>query len=389
MIKKIKLSLLAALTISLSNFIQAAGWTCDELPKECKKAVDKQAVYCPLLISGAKDCHANHFNANIPFYKGDIRAGLKNTKLYFPEAILTETLIPLFLPHEINRHSPLGKEVGDLQYSGTTFQIQLTKKYSVEECISDINSTVSIIDYYKKQYEIATSSKKINTDYTYEIEKLSENMKKLSEIRKVLQERSENFLHFADSTEGPKDRSSQLLKFAGKDQIKREVAEELIKSDNRRLALIGELRDKVVTLKSTAEIASTNFDDLYRKHRKSAAQQQALQKQSSKATNEHSKGNAIATTTSDLSKQESYPEGTWKLSKGTLICTSEEQYSIQSKLITAGELGLIDECGLANKNYKVVLLDHNMLSASKILIIENKMTVWTDVSFLEAGSKQK
>jgi hypothetical protein len=65
------------------------------------------------------------------------------------------------------------------------------------------------------------------------------------------------------------------------------------------------------------------------------------------------------------------------LKQGSLICPSEEAYDKQLKYIVQGVNKLIGGCGFTNKDYKVIVLDLNVFSASQVQVLEIDTEVWT------------
>lgn len=65
------------------------------------------------------------------------------------------------------------------------------------------------------------------------------------------------------------------------------------------------------------------------------------------------------------------------LKKGSLICPSEKAYDTQINYISQGVNKLVGGCGFANKDYKVLVLDLNLISASEVQVLEIDAPVWT------------
>ncbi|MFJ5282330.1 hypothetical protein ACIP66_00510 [Pseudomonas sp. NPDC088429] len=65
------------------------------------------------------------------------------------------------------------------------------------------------------------------------------------------------------------------------------------------------------------------------------------------------------------------------LKQGSLICPTEEAYDKQLKYIVQGVNKLIGGCGFTNKDYKVIVLDLNVFSASHVQVLEIDTEVWT------------
>ncbi|MNN48217.1 hypothetical protein D3C81_1626860 [compost metagenome] len=66
------------------------------------------------------------------------------------------------------------------------------------------------------------------------------------------------------------------------------------------------------------------------------------------------------------------------LEKGSLICESEEEFDTQMQYLAQGVTKFAPGCGSSNKAYEVVVLDLNILSATKVTVIEHGITVWVN-----------
>ncbi len=64
------------------------------------------------------------------------------------------------------------------------------------------------------------------------------------------------------------------------------------------------------------------------------------------------------------------------LQGGSLFCASEEAFDEQMAYLANGVKEFVDGCGATNKDYKVIILDLNLFSATKVKVIENGLTVW-------------
>lgn len=64
------------------------------------------------------------------------------------------------------------------------------------------------------------------------------------------------------------------------------------------------------------------------------------------------------------------------LQGGSLFCASEEAFDEQMKYLANDVQEFVDGCGATNKDYKVIILDLNLFSASKVKVIDNGLTVW-------------
>lgn len=64
------------------------------------------------------------------------------------------------------------------------------------------------------------------------------------------------------------------------------------------------------------------------------------------------------------------------LKAGSLFCASEEAFDTQMKYLADDVQEFAPGCASTNKDYKVVILDLNLLSATSVKVIENGLTVW-------------
>jgi hypothetical protein len=64
------------------------------------------------------------------------------------------------------------------------------------------------------------------------------------------------------------------------------------------------------------------------------------------------------------------------LKAGSLFCASEEAFDTQMKYLADDVQEYAPGCASTNKDYKVVILDLNLLSATSVKVIENGLTVW-------------
>ena len=64
------------------------------------------------------------------------------------------------------------------------------------------------------------------------------------------------------------------------------------------------------------------------------------------------------------------------LKAGSLICATEEAFDIQMKYLANDVDDFAPGCGTSKKDYKVVILDLNLLSATQVKVVENGVSVW-------------
>jgi hypothetical protein len=72
----------------------------------------------------------------------------------------------------------------------------------------------------------------------------------------------------------------------------------------------------------------------------------------------------------------------WYLKDESVACLSEELYSTQLKYVTQGVNELIKGCIITTKEYQVILVESHVFSPSKVILVENKLTMWTDFNSL-------
>jgi hypothetical protein len=64
------------------------------------------------------------------------------------------------------------------------------------------------------------------------------------------------------------------------------------------------------------------------------------------------------------------------LKAGSLFCASEEAFDTQMKYLADDVQEYAPGCASTNKDYKVVIMDLNLLSATSVKVRENGLTVW-------------
>jgi len=93
---------------------------------------------------------------------------------------------------------------------------------------------------------------------------------------------------------------------------------------------------------------------------------------------------ALSLFTISLSTQLANAQEKWYLEEGSVACLTEELYDTQLSYVSSGVNELIDGCIIVGKEYQVILVESNAFSPSKIIVVENKVTMWTDFSFLRS-----
>ncbi|MEE4371648.1 hypothetical protein V2J67_04670 [Pseudomonas alliivorans] len=64
------------------------------------------------------------------------------------------------------------------------------------------------------------------------------------------------------------------------------------------------------------------------------------------------------------------------LEAGSLFCASEEAFDEQMKYLANDVKEFVDGCSVTNKEYRVIILDLNLFSASKVKVIDKGLTIW-------------
>ncbi len=64
------------------------------------------------------------------------------------------------------------------------------------------------------------------------------------------------------------------------------------------------------------------------------------------------------------------------LQAGSLFCASEEAFDEQMTYLANDVQEFVEGCGATNKDYKVIILDLNLFSASKVKVVDKGLTVW-------------
>lgn len=70
--------------------------------------------------------------------------------------------------------------------------------------------------------------------------------------------------------------------------------------------------------------------------------------------------------------------GGWTLEGDSLICQSEEAFDTQMQYLAQGVKQYAQGCGGSKKDYRVVVKEYNLLHPSKVVVVENGMTVWVN-----------
>lgn len=77
----------------------------------------------------------------------------------------------------------------------------------------------------------------------------------------------------------------------------------------------------------------------------------------------------------------------WTLPRGTPVCSTEELYSTQIKLISAHNTEMLDGCTIVDSDHDIVLIETNVYSPTKIMVVDKKLVLWTDFSFLTSEKR--
>lgn len=73
-----------------------------------------------------------------------------------------------------------------------------------------------------------------------------------------------------------------------------------------------------------------------------------------------------------------------QISSGSIVCFTEDGYSAQMKALAQGVEKTIPQCGVAGKAIPVIVLEQNLLSASKVQAVDGGMTLWVGIESIEA-----
>lgn len=72
-----------------------------------------------------------------------------------------------------------------------------------------------------------------------------------------------------------------------------------------------------------------------------------------------------------------------QIAAGSIVCFTEDGYSAQMKALAQGVEKTIPQCGLAGKAIPVIVLEQNLLSASKVQAVDGGMKLWVSVESIE------
>lgn len=72
-----------------------------------------------------------------------------------------------------------------------------------------------------------------------------------------------------------------------------------------------------------------------------------------------------------------------QIASGSIVCLTEDGYSAQMKALAQGVEKTIPQCGLAGKAIPVIVLEQNLLSASKVQAIDGGMKLWVGIESIE------
>ncbi|MEE4921701.1 hypothetical protein V2K54_04550 [Pseudomonas alliivorans] len=64
------------------------------------------------------------------------------------------------------------------------------------------------------------------------------------------------------------------------------------------------------------------------------------------------------------------------LEGGSLFCASEEAFDEQMKYLANDVKEFVEGCSVTNQDYRVIILDLNLFSASKVKVIDKGLTIW-------------
>ena len=72
-----------------------------------------------------------------------------------------------------------------------------------------------------------------------------------------------------------------------------------------------------------------------------------------------------------------------QIAAGSIVCFTEDGYSAQMKALAQGVEKTIPQCGIAGKAIPVIVLEQNLLSASKVQAVDGGMKLWVSVESIE------
>lgn len=72
-----------------------------------------------------------------------------------------------------------------------------------------------------------------------------------------------------------------------------------------------------------------------------------------------------------------------QITAGSIVCFTEDGYSAQMKALAQGVEKTIPQCGLAGKAIPVIVLEQNLLSASKVQAVDGGMKLWVGIESIE------
>lgn len=72
-----------------------------------------------------------------------------------------------------------------------------------------------------------------------------------------------------------------------------------------------------------------------------------------------------------------------QISSGSIVCFTEDGYSAQMKALAQGVEKTIPQCGIAGKAIPVIVLEQNLLSASKVQAVDGGMKLWVGIESIE------
>lgn len=72
-----------------------------------------------------------------------------------------------------------------------------------------------------------------------------------------------------------------------------------------------------------------------------------------------------------------------QITAGSIVCFTEGGYEAQMKAIAQGHEKTILVCGVAGKAIPVIVLEQNLLSASKVQAVDGGMNLWVGIESIE------
>jgi hypothetical protein len=66
----------------------------------------------------------------------------------------------------------------------------------------------------------------------------------------------------------------------------------------------------------------------------------------------------------------------WTVEKDTLMCSTREDFAQQMQYLAEGLQQFAPHCGTSHQPLKVLILDYSRISANKVMLVEDGLTLW-------------